>query len=385
MAACQRGALPRIRLNYHASPTGKDARHPDRDRSAPGLRWLDLVGAWISSHANGVMTFHIIYTPGTVRALLPFVDSLLEWSDLSFRLVSNGCAAEESAWLRARCEDERRLSFVDLKCRSMIEHGAVIDRLVAADRSEFFGFMDSDIIATGDFMSGILPVLDQASAVFSAWPITIRGEERVRPTDSIHTSGRHAWTADGTCIGGTYFAIYRREVLTRALAAEPLGFRRAFDGLLPRSTQMFLREIGEDRLFHDSARALHFRIIAQGGVLRVHDTSELLHIGNFSANIGYLNRNRPERFWKRIPKKTLRSLCRHVNGDAHRERIFQQLNDDPSQRRVIDRAWRISGYFSSLATALATGAEPPPILQLGDAEIDPRIVQGAQILETLNR
>lgn len=331
------------------------------------------------------MTFHIIYTPGTVRALLPFVDSLLRWSELSFRLVSNGCAAEESARLRARCEEDRRLSFVDLRCRSMIEHGAVIDRLVAGDRSEFFGFMDSDIIATGDFMSGMLPALDQAAAVFSAWPITIRDDERVRPADSTHTSGRHAWTADGTCIGGTYFAIYRREVLMRALATEPLGFRRAFDGLLPRATRAFLRETGEDRLFHDTARALHFRIIGHGGVLCVRDTAELFHIGNFSANIGYLNRNRPERFWKRIPKKTLRSLCRHVNGDARRERILQQLNDCPSQRRVIDRAWRISGYFSSLATALTTGAVPPPILQLGDAEIDPRIVQGAQILENRYR
>lgn len=329
-----------------------------------------------------MMTLHIIYTRGTVRALLSFVDSLLEWSDLSFRLVSNGCGADESAMLRARCEDDRRLSFVDLECRGMIEHGAVIDRLVAADRSEFFGFMDSDIIATGDFMSGILPALEEAGAVFSAWPITIRGEERVRPADSIHTSGRHAWTADGTCIGGTYFAIYRREVLARALAAEPLGFRRAFDGLLPRATQAFLRETGEDRLFHDTARALHFRIIRQGGVLRVHDTSKLFHIGNFSANIGYRRRHLPERFWRRIPKKSFRSVWRHVNGDARRERILQQLNEDPSQRRVIDRAWRISGYFSSLATALATGTEPPPMLQLDDADIDPLIVQGAQILET---
>jgi hypothetical protein len=139
--------------------------------------------------------------------------------------------------------------------------------------------------------------------------------------------------------------------------------------------------VSEDRLFHDTARALHFRMLHQDAALQVRDTDRLFHIGNFSANIGYQNRRRPEQFWKRIPRKAAGSVMRRINGDAHRDVVFQKLNDDPAQRRVIDRAWRISGYFSSLSTALANGVEMPPLLKLGDTEIDPRIEHGTELLQ----
>ncbi len=316
------------------------------------------------------LLFHIIYTPGTVRALLPFVDTLLRWSDCAYCLVSNGCGDEEMSLLRARCAGEPRLTWRSLPFGRKVEHGQALNFLFAADDQPYFCFMDSDILATGDFMAELRPALPRAAATFSAWPITIKAEERILPDAGSFIGGRHSHTTAGLCLGGSYFAIYERTALARALAQAPDGFNRGYWAQLPRPTRQFLRGIGQERRFYDTGRVLNLYVQSQGGELRVQDCAALLHLGSYSIYAGGRAAQRIPPPWLKLARSAGRWVRDRLNGQAYRAAVLRQVAQDPVQHMVNQRRARLADYFARLAAALAAGEALPDPVALQDAEID---------------
>ena len=127
------------------------------------------------------LNFNIVYTVGTVRYLRLLVFSLLKWSEASFRLVANGCSPEEAHMLEELCRSSSQLEFLALPSTTLLPHSDVLSHLQSMEQSQYFCFMDSDILATGDFVSEMAPYLGQYSAVFSATPIWCTEEEQVLP------------------------------------------------------------------------------------------------------------------------------------------------------------------------------------------------------------
>ena len=324
--------------------------------------------------------FHMIYTPGTVRALLPFVDTLLRWSDCAFCLVANGCGTAEVALLRARCAGEPRLSWGSLPWPHKVEHGQALNFLLSTAERSPFCFMDSDILATGDFMLELQPALAGAAGVFSAWPVTIKAGERVQPAACEYIGGRHSWTEHGECLGGSYFAIYERAALARALAAAPDGFNRGFWAQLPGQTQRFLREIGQQRLFYDTGRVLNLYLQTQGSALRVHDCAALLHLGSYSIYAGGGRSRPPQPRWLKSAKAIARRMRDQLTGQAYRSAVLRRVAQDPIQCLVDERRQLLTSYFIRLTAALAAGQAPPPCLEIQDVEIDDGIQRATQAL-----
>jgi GT2 family glycosyltransferase len=152
------------------------------------------------------LTFNIIYTRGTVRYLRLLVFSLLKWSESSFRLVANACSPEEVRLLQELCYKNSRLEFLALPSERGMQHSEVLSYLQALERLDHFCFMDSDIIATGDFVNEMLPYLDNHAAVFSAPPLWCTEEEQILPDTFPVMGGRFNRTSSGLCIGSTHFA-----------------------------------------------------------------------------------------------------------------------------------------------------------------------------------
>lgn len=325
------------------------------------------------------LMFHIIYTPGTVRGLLPFVDTLLRWSDSAYCLVANGCGADETALLRDRCAGAPRLSWCSLPWPRKVEHGQALNHLFATSDQPYFCFMDSDILATGDFMAELRPVLPGAASLFSAWPITITAAERILPDECRFIGGRHSHTAAGRCLGGSYFAIYERTALAQARRLAPDGFNRGYWAQLPRGARRFLSRIGQERLFYDTGRVLNFYLQSQGGVLRVHECAALLHLGSYSIYTGSATRPAP-RFWRRVLRAASRRLRERLNGQAYRDAVLRQVAQDPIQRRVDQRRALIAGYFGALTRALAAGIALPAPLQGLETEIEEKLARATQTL-----
>ena len=328
------------------------------------------------------LLFHIIYTPGTVSTLLPFVETLLRWSDCAYCLVSNDCGDEETSLLRARCAGEPRLRWRSLPVGRKVEHGQALNLLFTANDRPHFCFMDSDILATGDFMAELRPAMSGAAGLFAAWPITIKATERILPDGCGFIGGRHSHTAAGRCLGGSYFAIYERAALARALAQAPDGFNRGYWAQLPRRTRQFLRGIGQERRFYDTGRVLNLYLQSQGGELRVQDTTALLHLGSYSIYVGGRAARRTSPPWLRLARFAGRWVRDHFNGQAYRTAVLCQVAQDPIQRVVDQRRERLAGHFAGVASALAAGAALPEPIVVQDAEIDANVRRVAEALTT---
>ncbi|NCC33422.1 MAG: hypothetical protein EOM24_15605 [Chloroflexia bacterium] len=280
--------------------------------------------------------------------------------------------------LRARCAGEPRLRWRNLPWPRKGEHGQALNLLFAADDQPYFCFMDSDILATGDFMAELLPAMSGAAGLFSAWPITIKAEERMLSDVCSFIGGRHSHTTAGLCLGGSYFAIYERATLAHALAATPDGFNRGYWAQLPQRTRQFLRGIGQERRFYDTGRVLNLYLQSQSGALHVQHTTALLHLGSYSIYAGSAQHAVPR--WRRLAQAALRRVRNRLNGQTYRDAVLHQVAQDPVQRSVDQRRARLVGYFARLAAALAAGEALPEPIELQDAELDDNVKRATAIL-----
>ncbi|MBP1464226.1 glycosyltransferase [Candidatus Chloroploca sp. M-50] len=283
--------------------------------------------------------------------------------------------------LRTRCAGEPRLRWRSLPWPCKVEHGQALNFLFTASNEPYFCFMDSDILATGDFMAELLPAMSGAAGLFSAWPITIKAEERMLSDVCSFIGGRHSHTTAGLCLGGSYFAMYERAALAQALAAAPDGFNRGYWAQLPQRTRQFLRKIGQERRFYDTGRVLNLCLQRQGGALRVHDTTALLHLGSYSIYAGSAQHTVPR--WKRLAQAVLRRVRNRLNGQTYRDAVLHQVAQDPVQRSVDQRRQQLAAYFARVADALAADEAltlPPALL---DVEIEDQVARAVEVLATI--
>ncbi len=226
------------------------------------------------------MIFNIIFTPGTVKYFRLFVLSLLRHSDLDFRLVSNGCATDEFHLLRDFAEANGRLSVTALPGQKMVEHFEALNHLHARyPDDDPFCFIDSDIRATGDFMSDLDHFSELRQATFSALPLWV--EDPVwRP--GLKMQGRYTRASDGSCLGSSYFAIYNRPALDSFMSKSGIDFSRYKWENLPKDIQQNLNDAAMSAKKHDTAKVLNVLFQQEGNTVEYRGSAHLLHVGGLS-------------------------------------------------------------------------------------------------------
>lgn len=329
-------------------------------------------------------TFHIVYVPGSVRHLLPFVSTLLRWSDCSFRLVANGCTLTELALMQACCATSDRLACVTLPTDRPWIHHAVLNHLQAQCDEPHFCFMDSDILAGGPFMTAITPHLGAHAGVFAGAPLWMRPADRIfRPEHDV-VCGEHDRTAAGLPLGGTFFAIYDNRVLTDFIRTTGIGFEMRSWLQLPSSLQTWCaaRELAGPRHFFDTGKALNLGLLQAGHKLAVLDSPQLYHLGGLS----FIAR----RNWYDDQKGLSgRSGALYRTARAAYVGLRRRLKNDPvnrSRKLPFGRRRRIYGpYFTALLATAADGRKPPRLPAEDDADVRRRARTATELILTLAR
>ena len=328
------------------------------------------------------LTFNIVYTPGTVRHLSTFVASLLQWSDCSFRLVSNGCSAQENHLLEALCAQDPRLEFCLAPFKSIVYHGQVLGYLQAMNDAATFCFMDSDIFASGEFIRPLLPYLTACAGVFSGSPLWQKAEDQVLPVDFPRVFGHFNRTPTGLCLGSTYFAIYDNRILTQFIRSTGIDFKRYWWEEIPAHYQEQLVRLGIRRQRYDTGKVLNLLLLAQGRRLHYGDVPQLQHVGGISrfvlqrealhrGRIARLTRLLPDggfkrRFWAVVEKYKLRTL-------------HQTLTKSEAQacRESIEREGTVSRYFGHLLKSQLDHTPRPAMPKIGDREVEQKVTFAA--------
>ena len=229
--------------------------------------------------------FNVIFVPGTVRRLAPFILSLLDSNEhCRFRLVSNACHESEDQVLHDLAKTDRRLSFVRIGHRVPLSHGVALTLLQHRETSPVFAFMDSDIFATGDFLEELDWSPSQSAARFSCPPVWSNPQLEKLPEQFGVLSGTYNRLHDDFCVGSSYFAVYDNEVLTQCIQQTGINFEYSRWTQLPWRLRLELRRAGKEMLIYDTGKLLNILLqLKLHSKLDFHRLNTVEHIGAVSC------------------------------------------------------------------------------------------------------
>ena len=282
------------------------------------------------------MKFNIIFTTNTVKYLWPFTRSILNHTRHDVRVISNYCTDEEIQFLKDVTHDNPRIELHVSEVKAVVPHHWILNEIYPFDtESEFFCIMDSDIFATGDFMTDFSKALESKSALFSCKPIL---ESPLTPEKGINRlQGRHFHDRNGNLVGGSYFAIYRRAALDDIMNRTELKFDRIGWKNIPGKlrSQLKLKDMRYER--YDTAKLLNIFLSHHGHEMVYIEHPMLHHIGGISWSKSKIEKD----------------------GKAFNLRSPPGLLGD-----IVQRRRRIAKYFSDLIEAINLGNVHPHILDL---------------------
>lgn len=250
------------------------------------------------------LVINTIYTPGSVQYLYMFVLSWLKWSNCLFRLVVNGCTLEEVRILQEFCTKDSRLDLLILSSTKVMSHGEILNSLQALEQSEYFCFMDPDILVTGEFLQNVVPALGRYAGVFLGAPLWNDNGDQILPENEQNIWGRYNRTPENVCLGSTYFAIYNNTALSKMICSTGLSFDKYVWEDIPECCQRQIAQMGLQRKFYDTGKVLNLLLQAQGELLTFKEMPYLQHIGGINQ---YLLRKIRRPMSRRL-KKDLRQL-----------------------------------------------------------------------------
>jgi hypothetical protein len=317
-----------------------------------------------------VITFNLIFTPGSVDRLLPFALSLLQAPQARIRVVSNGCPLDEVELMRAAAAIDERVSYYVLPQARPVEHGYALNHLLERFDEPHFAFVDTDVIAGGNFMEGLEPI-PMGGAVFAAPALWLLGDETVLAPGVRFLGGRQRVLADGTPIGGTALAVYDRAAVEPLWRRAPRGFGAHYWRMLPEPVRAAFSE--RDWRFDqfDTCRVVNLLMLVDGHRLENRDIPELHHIGGFSLR---------EQQGTASVFRDLVALVRSRHGWSLRHiagsvafRTYARVTRSGSSRALLQRRQMIHQYVDTAVDAIRDGREPPAPLRTSSPELNRRL------------
>jgi hypothetical protein len=304
-------------------------------------------------NANWPPTFNIIYVPGTAHALFDFTRSLTDHSSYRFRLVSNGCSAEEETFLAAQAARHPRLEVASLESKTVLPHGEALQRLYTSEDADYFACIDSDIFARGPFLTEARALLDAHAALFSGLPVWLAPEERVMPRQFVFMSGRFSQTEDGVCLGVSYCAIYRRAALEAVMSRTGVTFHRRHWSELPPEQRTRLSAMQLAKRQYDTMKLANLMLAHAGMSLLMCPERNLIHVGAQSSAAA-----RPTRVTHRIGARLREIVAANWPSTVPRRRAFERN----TTMSIFQRRRLVEEYVQHLLAGGPVDGGPVPLL-----------------------
>jgi len=344
------------------------------------------------------LQFNIIFTPHTVRYLGPFVHSLLKWSTCDYRIVNNGCGSDEQKLLQELCATSDRLEYLNMSEDEMIQHGIALNWLLERTASPWFCFIDSDILATGPFLEDIAAELENADVFSTGHPLWHSPADIVLPPSFQRLHGIHFATTDDKVLSGTYFAVYRKEVLEEAMQSTGVDLRIYRWDDVPERHHAALRQAGLVKLEYDTGMLLTSLMYAQNVRFAVRDLEQICHLGGFSSRAGdepaYYYRGTIDRIAVRFlgglfstPLLYLADCWYAIRRPSPGVSAAESRSMPFAERRLLEGRIRkrrnTARYFKAVMNHFMAGETPPPVPALGHGPAEDRLAKGAHALISL--
>jgi hypothetical protein len=331
------------------------------------------------------MTFYIIYTPNSTQYLIHFIPSLLEHTAYHFCLVPNGCSSKERAILKKLSETNERLSYYCFPANQMQIHGKVLTHLQAKCLDEYFCFMDSDIFATAMF-SDLKQILEKENltGLFGGMPLWVKESEHLFKPSFKGMLGTFNKMEDGSCIGSTYFSLYKNEDLNQIIQHYGVCFDEISRNNLPTDIQQELHRLGYYQNSFDTGKVIGLFLNKHNFHLKNIEIPELCHIGGTSyetTNRTQQHTSKKQQLKKRLLKSPLKTVLLRYFEDRKERILKARYKDAPVEEYQINYNQRglhrnyTRQHFLKLFLALRNN-EPLPISPIfKNVEITQKVAQ----------
>ena len=284
-----------------------------------------------------MLTFHIIYTPGTAIGLSLLATSLLREPSCRFKIISNGCSESENDHLIHLCARVERFEFVRLPTDRIWLHPRALNYLHERHEEPRFAIVDSDVFATGLY----LPDSFQSAVTCIAPPATFWTEK----DEANQVQRRH--------MGCTYFAVYDSQAVASVRRETGIGFEKyQWDSMTPEQRNVATQASMKLRAY-DTGKLLNAELRNRGGHITYGSAANLRHLGGTSR--AYYPRQGAVR-------KIVRQLLI--------QRILATPRQTWSRMQRRKRKTLCGAYFADLFAALDTGAELPAMPKLGSRYVE---------------
>ncbi len=338
----------------------------------------------MSRHTD--IIFNVIFVPGSVQLLSPLMLSFLDTGPgYSIRLVSNGCNTKEDETLRAISKKNQRFQFHKIATKRMLDHGAALTILQQMEASSVFAFMDSDIFATGDFLTELNWQPAQSAAMFSCPPVWGSQELTELPEGFGVLSGVYNRLHDGFCVGSSYFAMYDNQLLSDVMESTGIRFKKYFWKQLPQALQDELAGAGKQMILYDTGKLITILLQLRSGLpVQFRHCRYLEHIGGVSGtglSRSHQSDGRTDQY-RRIAANALRYLRPRLN--VHPD--WRRLSVDEEIRWVDARSSRrrnVCAFFSELMAGLALTGSQNTSFSLDDHDVINEVNRVASLLREL--
>jgi hypothetical protein len=241
--------------------------------------------------------------------------------------------------------------------------------------------MDSDIFATGDFLSQLTP--EQYAGIFSGTAVWTSSEDEILPESFKIMSGMHTRTDKGHCLGSSFFALYNNQILTQLMQSTGIGFEEYRWHEIPSVFQQKLMAMGLIKESYDTGKVLNLLLLNQGEQMIYLDSPFLCHIGAISfipfqkkaapgIKTKLINRFVNNRL-KSVIKPVINSLIEKYRTFYAYRRHFRGLT--PAEFKTIrkQRKYQIVPTRQYFFQLLQADKNLPEIPKIGNIEVDKKI------------
>ena len=161
------------------------------------------------------------------------------------------------------------------------------------ETDRYFAFLDSDIFATGEFLSDFIKGLASADAVFCSPSTWGYGEETEMPSWQMWDSGVYSTLAGGTCMGTTHFAAYSNEMLDELVAESGVDLRSYYWREIPEAIQKELTQRKQIKAVFDTGKLANILLGNRGRSLELATAPTLSHLGGISVSVHRMGASLP--------------------------------------------------------------------------------------------
>jgi hypothetical protein len=262
----------------------------------------------------------------------------------------------------------------------------VLTLLQKQEPSRTFALLDSDIFATGPFLSGLAARVARVDALFSCPPIWSTPAYDVLPEQFGYVSGVYERLHDGQCLGNSSFAIYDNEVLSCCIEETGVAFEACAWENVPKGLQTKLSEQGKSKLFYDTGKLLNVLLGLRGCRSEFVPLPDLVHVGGISAET--LAARQPA-WWSTLHRAlvlTLPSAVRKLTGvDQHAEEWRRQLSLEELAWDAARQARRTATcrYLSKVLADLFAGEPIDASFEHDDEQLRARVRRAQAQIEKL--